>query len=164
MATRHPFRIQAQNRQRITILIFVILAIVLAVAVVTIPSGSSVPTVGALAGREASAAIPLVEIDWEAPDAYEPRWPDPTRLVYSSKRKAVVTQDPNAVLSNPIVAPPPLLDIRGVVFSEEEPLVIVGTEVLHEGQSAGPIQIVKIRLDGVDLKSGDKTWTQSFTE
>ena len=58
----------------------------------------------------------------------------------------------------------PTLDIRGVGFSEEEPLVIVGTEVKHEGDEVGSIKIVKIRLNGVDLKTHDRTWTQRFND
>ena len=173
MAPRRPSRAQTHAQRRITLLVVGALALILVVAWVSrapAPGTLRRRMAGAMAGPTASSLG--AEIDWQVPGIYEARWPDPTRLSYVGRRPVVTTPQPSAPAQDPNVTapvvkplpPPPRLDIRGVVFSEQEPLAIVGTEVLHEGDLVGPVKIVKIHLDGVDLLSGDRTWKQGLSE
>lgn len=93
------------------------------------------------------AAAATSTIDWQIPEAY------PTMLRDPMQFKAVATPTPTPDETGNI-------DIKGILYSEENPSVIIGIEILHEGDKVSGATIVKIYKDSVEFEMNGKKWTQ----
>jgi len=52
------------------------------------------------------------------------------------------------------------LTVRGIVYSEDNPSAVVGTEIVRIGDEIAGAKVVKINPDSVEFESEDKRWTQ----
>jgi len=93
------------------------------------------------------AAAATSTIDWQIPAAYPTTLRDPMQL------KKVITPTPTPDETGDI-------DIKGILYSEENPSVIIGIEILHEGDKVSGATIVKIYKDSVEFEMNGKKWTQ----
>lgn len=50
--------------------------------------------------------------------------------------------------------------VKGIVYSEEDPSVIIDGLILREGEKISGVTILKINSDSVELKKNGKTWSQ----
>ncbi|MHC4110803.1 MAG: hypothetical protein ACYSUY_06995 [Planctomycetota bacterium] len=87
-------------------------------------------------------------IDWQIPDLYPTTLRDPMQF-----KKAAVTPTPTPDETGDI-------DIKGILYDEENPSVIIGIEILHEGDKVSGATIVKINKDSVEFEMNGKKWTQ----
>lgn len=86
-------------------------------------------------------------IDWQIPAAYPTTLRDPMQF----KQVATPTTTPDETGK---------LSIKGILYSEENPSVIIGIEILHEGDKVSGATIVKINEDSVEFEMNGKRWTQ----
>jgi len=93
------------------------------------------------------AAAATSTIDWQIPEAYPTTLRDPMQFV--SVATPTVTPDE-----------PEKITIKGILYSEENPSVIIGIEILHEGDKVSGATIVKINEDSVEFEMNGKRWTQ----
>lgn len=96
------------------------------------------------AGADTPVVVPAEKISWKIPDLYPETLRDPMRLGSSTAASA---QD-SAII------------IRGIVYSEDNPAVIIGTQVLHRGSKVSGATIVKISEDEAEFEMNGKKWTQ----
>ena len=91
------------------------------------------------------AAAATSTIDWQIPEVYPTTLRDPMQF----KQVAMPTPDETGKLS-----------IKGILYSEQNPSVIIGIEILHEGDTVSGATIVKINEDSVEFEMNGKKWTQ----
>ena len=87
-------------------------------------------------------------IDWKIPDLYPTTLRDPMQF-----KKEVVTPTDNPDKTEEIA-------VKGILYDEENPSVIIGIEILHEGDKVSGATIVKINKDNVEFEMNGKKWTQ----
>ena len=89
----------------------------------------------------ASAGI----IDWQIPEAYPTTLRDPMQF-------GKVPTDTQTDTDN--------IEIKGILYSEENPSAIIGTEIVHEGGTVSGATVIKINKDSVEFERDGKRWTQ----
>lgn len=103
---------------------------------------------GPAPSNKPSASTTTVALDnkvsWEIPSPY----PDNLR-------------DPTGFGAPPDVPPdqgrPP---VKGIVFSEDNPIAVVGERIVSVGETVQGATVVKINPDSVEFSKGDQKWTQ----
>jgi hypothetical protein len=88
-------------------------------------------------------------IDWKIPDLYPTTLRDPMQF----KKEVVTPTDNNPDKTEKIT-------IKGILYDEENPSVIIGIDILHEGDKVSGATIVKINRDNVEFEMNGKKWTQ----
>lgn len=86
-------------------------------------------------------------IDWKIPDLYPTTLRDP--MQFKQVKKPTPTPDKTEDIA-----------IKGILYSQENPSVIIGIEILHEGEKVSGATIVKINKDSVEFEMNGKKWTQ----
>jgi len=144
-------------RQTAMVVLIPILAVTLLV-LIRKPNGSSA-AVAAPSGLDMNKpsieTAPEIEIDWEVPQPYQPAERDPMRSVVLS------IAVPDAPV--PQKTAPAKLTVRGILYSEDRPAVIIGTHLLHTGDEISGARIVKINRDTVEFQADGRTWEQAVT-
>lgn len=92
-------------------------------------------------------AAPKTEIAWEKPRQYPASLRDP--MTNSLPSSSVTTGNMNVV-------------VRGIVWSEDKPAAIIGTEIVYKGEMIQDLKIVDITRDSVEFEQNGKTWTQKI--
>lgn len=88
-------------------------------------------------------------IEWKIPELYPTTLRDPMQF----KKEEVVTPTDIPDKKEEII-------IKGILFSEEDPSVIIDVDILHEGDKVSGATIVKINQNSVEFEMNGKTWTQ----
>jgi hypothetical protein len=91
-------------------------------------------------------------IDWQIPDVYPAALRDP--MQFKAPPPPPDTNDTQAVTKTQEI------EIKGILYSEENPSAIIGTEILHEGGTVSGATVVKINEDSVEFEKDGKRWTQ----
>ncbi len=88
-------------------------------------------------------------IDWKIPELYPTTLRDPMQF----KKPVIIptTTDPDKTEE---------IEIKGIIYSEEDPSVIIGIDILHEGEKVSGATIVKINKNSVEFEMNGKKWTQ----
>ena len=81
-------------------------------------------------------------VDWEKPALYPKIMRDPT------------------VIGSSITLSAGNLTIKGILFSSDNPSVLIGTQIYREGDKIDDVTIVKINKDSVDFIKGTDKWNQ----
>ncbi len=91
------------------------------------------------------AVAPRAEIQWQRPEVY------PVGLRDPMKRGS--TQVSTTVEATDVL-------VRGIVWSDDNPAAIIGTEIVYQGQTVHDVTVVKITRDSVEFERDGKKWTQ----
>jgi hypothetical protein len=70
-------------------------------------------------------------------------------------------------LKNNCLNPPtakPAGFVSGIVYSGDKSAAIVGSQIIHSGDTLGSVRIVKINLDTVEFDKNGHSWTQKIGE
>ena len=86
------------------------------------------------------------KIEWKIPEPYPATLRDPMKMV--QVKQAVVNKTGELI-------------IKGIIWSEQDPLVIINKQTLKEGDTISGTTVVKINKDSVVLERDGKNWTQS---
>lgn len=84
-------------------------------------------------------------IDWQIPEAYPTTLRDPMQF-------GKVPTDTQTDTDN--------IEIKGILYSDENSSAIIGTEIIHEGGTVSGATVVKINKDSVEFERDGKRWTQ----
>ncbi len=95
------------------------------------------------------------QIVWQMPETYPAGLRDPMKRSYRQKVTTVENPEPTPADSGIIV--------RGIAWSEDNPAVIVGTEIYYLGQVVHNAKIIKITTDSVEFEKDGKTWIQKVS-
>ncbi|NIP23223.1 MAG: hypothetical protein GWN67_10260 [Phycisphaerae bacterium] len=90
-------------------------------------------------------------IDWKIPELYPTTLRDP--MLFKKPEVTPTTNDPDKTTTEEI-------EIKGIIFSEDNPSVIIGIDILHEGETVSGATIVKINRNSVEFEKNGKKWTQ----
>ncbi|MBA7657774.1 hypothetical protein ES703_65716 [subsurface metagenome] len=106
----------------------------------------AVATAAKLEPSEAVAAS-IHKIDWQIPALYPATLRDP--MQFGSVIRHGRTQTGTGRLV-----------VKGIVYSEDKPAVVIGTEIVREGDKVLGATIVKINKNSVEFEMNGKKWTQ----
>ncbi len=87
------------------------------------------------------------EIDWEIPEIYPTTLRDPMRVISAT----AVQQDAGQASE---------LIIKGIVYSEDDSSVVIGSQIVSEGEKISGVTVVRINKDSVEFEMNGKRWTQ----
>jgi len=136
----------ASGRQKMTLLLSPVLAIVLLLVVVNAVKNS--PKTSVNPSNKTTAAVATSfdsKINWEIPQP-----------IHANLRNPMVFGAISATGSGTAGGPA----VKGIVYSEDKPSAIIGDRIVSAGDTVAGATIVKINSDSVDFAMGDKKWTQ----
>jgi len=84
--------------------------------------------------------------DWQIPDPYPTTLRDPMQF-------NVVTPAPGKVGAAELV-------VRGTVYSDDNPMALVGTQIVREGDQVSGATVIKINEHNVEFEMNGKRWKQ----
>ena len=86
------------------------------------------------------------KIDWEIPQQYPTTLRDPMKAGTSAASSSRTGE----------------LVVRGIVYSQDNPSAVIGTQVIFEGEEIFGATITKINTDSVEFEKDGETWTQKI--
>jgi hypothetical protein len=88
------------------------------------------------------------EIDWKIPSPFPIAIRDPIKMnsSYNEQNEAV---EPEKIEE---------LDINGILYSKDNPSVLIGSHIAHEGEKISGVTIVKINQNSVEFEINGKKW------
>ncbi|MBN1795557.1 MAG: hypothetical protein JW804_02690 [Sedimentisphaerales bacterium] len=92
-----------------------------------------------------SAAAAKKEINWQRPAPYPENMRDPMK-------EYAVHIDASPVKGDIVV--------RGIVWSQDNPSAVIGTEILYQSETVQGAKIIKINQDSVEFERDGEKWTQ----
>ncbi len=109
------------------------------------------------------------EIDWELPEPLPAVMRNPLELPGENDEQG---QDPenndnaNDPKQGPATGKTQATDlrIRGLVYSEDKPSVVIGNTIAHVGTTIQGVTVVRINRDSVELEKDGKTWVQKVRD
>ena len=145
------------TRQKAVVVLVPVLAIALVFVLTQVVSS---PSRSLAKGKQKAPATTVTgsagEIDWKIPVPYPATLRDPMQGGPFAPAKA----EPQA----PQISEPEAekLIVRSILHSESKPSAVVGTEIVHEGDTISGAIIVRILKDGVEFEKDGKKWTQKI--
>ena len=134
------------KRQRTMIVMIPILLVIFIVAFTRLLSASSPKTTGpsnfeptALTGGSKG------KINWQLPEPYSTNLRDP--MQYGSSTTNQTDTD---------------LIVKGIVYTEDTPHAVVGSQIVREGEKVSGATVVKIDKESVTFEMDGKRWTQTI--
>lgn len=134
-------------RQKMTVVLVPVLFIGMVFAFVKVlgggPGKTTEPKI--IKPSNAIAAAAADQIVWQIPPPYPTTLRDP--MQFGSVSTATQGDIGNII-------------VKGIVYSEDDPSAIIGTEIVHEGSKVSGATVVKINKDSVEFEMNGKRWTQ----
>jgi hypothetical protein len=87
------------------------------------------------------------KIDWEIPATYPTTLRDPMRLGPAANAQ---TETETFVK----------LIVKGIVYTEDNPSVVIGNQIVYEGEEIRGVTVLKISKDSVEFEMNGRRWTQ----
>ena len=84
----------------------------------------------------------------------------PEELTQTREPRVIAPPEPSAHSSQQR----PRLVVKGIAYSERNPSALVGTEIVHEGDTISGAQVVKIRKESVEFSFNGTTWRQGVAK
>lgn len=103
-----------------------------------------------------TVATSVDEIDWEIPAPYLATYRDPMQ-----PGSTITTYTDTERLETGKIG---RLTVRSIVYSEDNPSVVIGGRIVHEGQTVLGATVIKINKDSVEFEADGKRWTQNVRE
>ncbi|MHC4171679.1 MAG: hypothetical protein ACYTBX_01090 [Planctomycetota bacterium] len=145
------------SRQKAMVVMVPVLSIVLILVLVKV---FGVPSRTIAEYREVEPAGTVAafahEIDWEIPAPYPKIYRDPMRF-----GSAITASSATEKLTDGSTRK---LNIKSIVYSEDNPSVVIGNRIVHEGEKVLGATVVKINKDSVEFEMGEKKWKQNVRE
>lgn len=87
-----------------------------------------------------------IKIDWQIPDPYPTTLRDPMQFGSVTTTTAIGTSE---------------IIVKGIVYSEDNPCAVIGTQIAHEGDRVGNAIVIRINKDSVEFETDGKRWIQT---
>jgi hypothetical protein len=111
-------------------------------------------TKGAVENDKPGAATTIStsnEIDWQIRALFPSSLRDPLKMISSGNKRGDAEEQGEIIE----------LNINGILHSEDNPSVLIGDRIAHEGEEISGVTIVKINRDSVEFEMNGKKWEQS---
>ncbi len=89
------------------------------------------------------------QIDWKIPETYPETNRDPMKL-------GPVERVPDQNESGGLIE----LTVKSILYSEDNPSVVIGNSIFHEGEKVRGVSIIKINKDNVEFVMNGRIWSQ----
>ena len=136
------------NRQKVMIILIPVLFIVFIIVLTRILSG---PVPKAAVAQNVSAAKAATaftdKVDWQIPAPYLATMRDPMQK--GAGLSVTGAQDGE-------------LAVRGILYSQDKPSAVIGSQIIHEGEKVSGATVLKINKDSVEFELDGKKWTQQI--
>jgi len=76
-------------------------------------------------------------------------------LFWPSVKGSRLTEKASALLNRDV-------SLTGIIYSEDNPMAIVNSKIVNEGDVVGEVKVVKIHKDSVELERSGRRWSQSL--
>lgn len=133
------------TRQKTMAILVPVLSIILIFAFIHVlktPSrGTNRPPIVKLSNAVAASNN---KIDWQIPAPYPTTLRDPMQFGLTAGAQGRTGR----------------LIVKGIVYSEDNPSVVIGAQIVHEGEKVFGATIVNINRDSVEFEMDGKRWTQ----
>jgi len=134
------------NKQKVMVILIPVLFIVLIIVLTLVLSGPVPKEAVAQSVSAANAATALSDkVDWQIPKPYPANLRDPMQKGSSSS-----------------LAQGGELAVRGILYSQDKPSAVVGSQIVHEGEKVSGATVQKINKDSVEFEMDGKKWTQQI--
>jgi len=84
------------------------------------------------------------KIDWKIPAEYPTTLRDPMQFGSVTAGQSAASE----------------LTVKGIVYSQDRPSAVIGSEIVREGDRILDVTVIKINKDSVEFEKGGKKWTQ----
>jgi type II secretory pathway component PulC len=91
-------------------------------------------------------------IDWEIPAPYPTSLRDPTEFGPVNTVQPETTKTETAKIEK--------LSIKGILYSKDNPSVVIGNQIVHEGEKIRDVTVIKISKDSVEFEKNGRRWIQ----
>jgi len=136
----------SSTRQKAMVILVPVLFIGMVLAFVKVlGSGPGETTEPKIIKPSKAIAAATDTIVWQIPPPYPTTLRDPMRL----RSVATTAQSETGKII-----------VKGIVYSEDNPSAIIGTEIVYEGDKVSGATVVKINKDSVEFEMNGKRWTQ----
>ena len=95
-------------------------------------------------------------IDWELPPLYRIADRDPMQLATPSLADEESAAPRTRTQAN--------LTLRGILYSDDRPVAMVGTTLVHAGQQIAGVTVIEIARDSVEFEMDGQRWTQRVSD
>ncbi len=163
------------RRQKVMALLIPVLAIILVLVFVKV-LGTPARSDGWVGhGSESTSAVesetgetPKKDVNWELPAVISKSVRDPMKS--KSFGSAGPSEGGSPVTASTTVtgaddqraAELKNLEVTGILYTKDRPAAIVGTRIVHEGDTVLGAVVVKINEDSIELELDGRKWTQSM--
>jgi hypothetical protein len=136
------------NRQKVMVILIPVLFVVLIIVLIRVLSGPVPKATVAQNVSVANAAIALSDkVDWQIPKPYPANLRDPMQK--GSGSSAPGAQDGE-------------LTVKGILYSQDKPSAVIGSQIVHEGEKVSGATVQKINKDSVEFELDGKKWIQQI--
>lgn len=132
------------KRQKVMAILVPVLFAVLVIILIRAFTGASPKASRARSPEPAGVVADSIEIDWQIPASYPTTLRDPMRFEPVTGTQA---------RTGGII-------VKGIVHSEDGSAVVIGNQIMHEGEKVSGATIVKINKDSVEFEMNGKVWMQ----
>ncbi len=136
------------NRQKIMVVLIPVLFIIFIIVLTRVLSGHVPKAAVAQNGSAAKAATALPDkVDWQIPKPYPANLRNPMQK--GSSLSATGAQGGE-------------LAVRGILYSQDKPSAVIGSQIVHEGEKVSGATVQKINKDSVEFEMDGKKWIQQI--
>ena len=136
--------VDVKRRTMMAVLVPVLFIILIFVFIRAFSTPSRAKAMSVELGPSSAASGSNNKIDWQIPALYPATLRDPTQF-----GSVTTTQGETG-----------RLNVKGIVYSEDNPAILIGTQIVHEGDKVLGATVVKINKDSVEFEMDGKKWTQ----
>jgi len=143
-------------RQKVMVILVPVLFIVLILVATMVLAPSRKVTRPPKAKPPTIVAVADTKIDWQVPPPYQATLRDPMQPVPS----AIILgkTEPKTEVVEPVK--PEKLVVKGILYSDDNPSAIIGTQIVHQGDKVSGATVIKINKDGVEFEREGEKWKQ----
>ena len=136
------------NRQKVMVVLIPVLFVVLIIVLTRILSGPAPKAAIAQNVSAANAATALPDkVDWQIPKPYPANLRNPMQKGAGSSATGVQGGE---------------LAVRGILYSQDKPSAVIGSQIVHEGEKVSGATVQKINKDSVEFELDGKKWIQQI--
>jgi hypothetical protein len=136
-------------KQKVMVVLVPVLFIGMVVAILRVLGGGPGKTANPKTFTPSNTvAAAATQINWQIPAPYPTTLRDPMKF---GSAKTPDTGDETKTGD---------IEIKGILYSEENPSAIIGVDIVHEGDKVSGATVVKINPDSVEFEMNGKKWTQ----
>jgi hypothetical protein len=136
------------NRQKVMVVLIPVLFIGLIIVLIRVLSGPAPKAAVAQSVSVADAVSASADkVDWQIPKPYPANLRDPMQR--GSGLSVTGAQDGE-------------LAVKGILYSQDKPSAVVGSQIVHQGEKVSGVTVQKINKDSVEFELDGKKWIQQI--